>query len=233
MFSIRSGDEIKFDLAGNAWSPPCEGWRDTSIKTVHRHGGDQYVALTGDRAVNTVWFWLDDGADIGEVGMPFAICCRRARTTICERQVSCASCRSRRSIERLLSLIVGTGSGDDRSCSALPQASVLKCWRAEASSARSGISGSHAGKWRRCSPSKGRCSARWRDRWADRGHGDQFDFDLGREPAIVPLEHDLSAPVGLLSGLSIALIGAAALIAVVSGRQAMGGEVVRAVREDW
>jgi putative ABC transport system permease protein len=44
---------------------------------------------------------------------------------------------------------------------------------------------------------------------------------------------DLSAPVGLLVGLSAALIAAAALIAVVSGRQAMGGEVVRAVREDW
>jgi putative ABC transport system permease protein len=44
---------------------------------------------------------------------------------------------------------------------------------------------------------------------------------------------DLSAPVGLLSALSAALIAAAALIAVVSGRQAMGGEVVRAVREDW
>ena len=44
---------------------------------------------------------------------------------------------------------------------------------------------------------------------------------------------DLSAPVGLLAGLSAALIAAAALIAVVSGRQAMGGEVVRAVREDW
>jgi putative ABC transport system permease protein len=44
---------------------------------------------------------------------------------------------------------------------------------------------------------------------------------------------DLSAPVGLLGGLSVALVAAAALIAVVSGRQAMGGEVVRAVREDW
>jgi putative ABC transport system permease protein len=44
---------------------------------------------------------------------------------------------------------------------------------------------------------------------------------------------DLSAPSGLLTGLSLALIAAAALIAVISGRQAMGGEVVRAVKEDW
>ena len=44
---------------------------------------------------------------------------------------------------------------------------------------------------------------------------------------------DLSVPGELLTGLSLALVGAAALIAVISGRQAMGGEVVRAVREDW
>jgi putative ABC transport system permease protein len=44
---------------------------------------------------------------------------------------------------------------------------------------------------------------------------------------------DLSVPAPLLAGLSVALVAAAALIAVVSGRQAMGGEVVRAVREDW
>jgi putative ABC transport system permease protein len=44
---------------------------------------------------------------------------------------------------------------------------------------------------------------------------------------------DLSVPAELLTGLSLALVAAAALIAVVSGRQAMGGEVVRAVREDW
>jgi putative ABC transport system permease protein len=44
---------------------------------------------------------------------------------------------------------------------------------------------------------------------------------------------DVSVPAELLTGLSLALVAAAALIAVVSGRQAMGGEVVRAVKEDW
>jgi putative ABC transport system permease protein len=44
---------------------------------------------------------------------------------------------------------------------------------------------------------------------------------------------DLSAPSGLLLALSGALIACSALIAVFSGRQAMRGEVVRAVREDW
>jgi putative ABC transport system permease protein len=44
---------------------------------------------------------------------------------------------------------------------------------------------------------------------------------------------DLSAPVGVLAGLSFLLVAAAALIAVVSGRQAMSADVVRAVKEDW
>ena len=44
---------------------------------------------------------------------------------------------------------------------------------------------------------------------------------------------DLFVPMGALSILSGTLIGAAALIAVVSGRQAMRGEAIAAVKEDW
>jgi putative ABC transport system permease protein len=44
---------------------------------------------------------------------------------------------------------------------------------------------------------------------------------------------DLFVPLGLVSALSIALIASAALIAMISGRQAMQGDVVRAVKEDW
>jgi putative ABC transport system permease protein len=44
---------------------------------------------------------------------------------------------------------------------------------------------------------------------------------------------DLHPPWGLLLLLAAALIAAAAATAVLSGRQAMGMEVVRAVREDW
>lgn len=44
---------------------------------------------------------------------------------------------------------------------------------------------------------------------------------------------DLFVPAGLIAGLSAALIAAAAAIAVVSGRQAMRGEAVAAVKEDW
>jgi putative ABC transport system permease protein len=44
---------------------------------------------------------------------------------------------------------------------------------------------------------------------------------------------DLAAPGTLLTALSAVLVAAAAGIAVVSGRQAMSTEVVKAVKEDW
>jgi putative ABC transport system permease protein len=44
---------------------------------------------------------------------------------------------------------------------------------------------------------------------------------------------DVFVPTGLVTGLSLALIASSALIAVMSGRQAMRGDVVRAVKEDW
>jgi len=44
---------------------------------------------------------------------------------------------------------------------------------------------------------------------------------------------DLHLPWLLLAVLSLVLIAAAALTAALSGRQAMGGDVVRAVKEDW
>ena len=44
---------------------------------------------------------------------------------------------------------------------------------------------------------------------------------------------ELSFPWLQLAGFSAAVIVLAALTAVISGRQALGGDVVLAVREDW
>jgi putative ABC transport system permease protein len=44
---------------------------------------------------------------------------------------------------------------------------------------------------------------------------------------------DVHVPWGLLALLSGVLVTAAAVTAAVSGRQAMGDDVVRAVKEDW
>jgi putative ABC transport system permease protein len=44
---------------------------------------------------------------------------------------------------------------------------------------------------------------------------------------------DVHVPWLALAALSLVLIAAAALTAMLSGRQAMGDDVVRAVKEDW
>ena len=44
---------------------------------------------------------------------------------------------------------------------------------------------------------------------------------------------DLSLPWLALAGFSVLLLGLSMLTALVSGRQAMGGDVVRAVKDDW
>jgi putative ABC transport system permease protein len=44
---------------------------------------------------------------------------------------------------------------------------------------------------------------------------------------------DVHVPWTLLAILSVVLVAAAALTSAVSGRQAMGADVVRAVKEDW
>jgi putative ABC transport system permease protein len=44
---------------------------------------------------------------------------------------------------------------------------------------------------------------------------------------------DVHVPWTLLAVLSLVLVAAAALTSAMSGRQAMGDDVVRAVKEDW
>jgi putative ABC transport system permease protein len=44
---------------------------------------------------------------------------------------------------------------------------------------------------------------------------------------------DVFVPTSALVACSVILVGAAALIAVISGRNAMGTDVVSAVKEDW
>jgi putative ABC transport system permease protein len=44
---------------------------------------------------------------------------------------------------------------------------------------------------------------------------------------------DLHVPWGLLTALSLTLVASSAAVAAFSGRQAMGEDVVRAVKEDW
>ena len=66
------------------------------------------------------------------------------------------------------------------------------------------------------------------------GAARQPDPDLRRESTIVSLEHGPGRAHAAARGvLSVLLVAAAASIAVLSGRQAMSCDVVRAVKEDW
>ncbi|WP_129640990.1 FtsX-like permease family protein [Peristeroidobacter agariperforans] len=236
LFAIESGDEIEFDLAGKQVVGSVRGvWRDYE----HQNGAivmgrDDYVALTGDRAVNTVWFWLDDAADIGKVGnairdlMPPGTD-HDMRTPGELRKLSLAAFDRTFAITYLLELVAVTiglfGIAAGISAQVLARRSEFGALR-------------HLGFTR------GQVATMLAIEGSVLGAlGVIVGLIAGTAISLILIyvvnrqsfhwSMDLSAPVGLLAGLSAALIAAAALIAVVSGRQAMGGEVVRAVREDW
>ena len=236
LFAITSGDEIEFDLAGKTVVASVRGvWRDYE----HQNGAivmsrDAYVELTGDRAVNTVWFWLDGGADLDEVGdairdllPPGAD--HDMRTPGEVRKLSLEAFDRTFAITYLLELVAVTiglfGIAAGMSAQVLARRSEFGALR-------------HLGFTR------GQVATMLAIEGSVLGAlGVIVGLFAGTVISLILIyvvnrqsfhwSMDLSAPVGLLAGLSAALIAAAALIAVVSGRQAMGGEVVRAVREDW
>lgn len=236
LFGIESGDEIELDLAGKSVVASVRGvWRDYE----HQNGAivmgrDEYVALTGDRAVNTVWFWLDDGADLGKVGnairdlMPPGTD-HDLRTPGEVRKLSLEAFDRTFAITYLLELVAVTiglfGIAAGISAQVLARRSEFGALR-------------HLGFTR------GQVATMLAIEGSVLGAlGVIVGLFAGGVISLILIyvvnrqsfhwSMDPSAPVGLLAGLSAALIAAAALIAVVSGRQAMGGEVVRAVREDW
>ena len=236
LFAIEAGEEIRFELAGKQVVASVRGvWRDYE----HQNGAivmarDEYVALTGDHAVNTVWFWLDEGADLAKVGnairdlLPPGVD-YDMRTPGELRELSLAAFDRTFAITYLLELVAVTiglfGIAAGISAQVLARRSEFGALR-------------HLGFTR------GQVATMLAIEGSVLGAlGVIVGLIAGTVISLILIyvvnrqsfhwSMDLSAPVGLLSGLSVALIAAAALIAVVSGRQAMGGDVVRAVREDW
>jgi putative ABC transport system permease protein len=236
LFSIKSGQQLRFEIAGKPVVASVRGiWRDYE----HQGGAivmdrDAYVTLTGDRAVNTVWFWLDDSADIGKVGNAIRDLLppgteHDLRTPGEIRALSLAAFDRTFAITYLLELVAVTiglfGIAAGISAQVLARRSEFGALR-------------HLGFTR------GQVARMLAIEGSVLGAlGVIVGLISGTVIGLILIyvvnrqsfhwSMDLRAPVGLLAGLSVALIGAAALIAVVSGRQAMGGEVVRAVREDW
>lgn len=236
LFALELGERIEFELAGKPVAASVRGvWRDYE----HQNGAivmdrDDYLALTGDRSVNTVWFWLDDSADIAKVGNAIRDLLppgteHDLRTPREIRALSLAAFDRTFAITYLLELVAvtiglfGIAAGIS--------AQVL---------ARRG----EFGALRHLGFTRGQVARMLAIEGSVLGAlGVIVGLLAGTVISLILIyvvnrqsfhwSMDLRAPIGLLAGLSIALIAAAALIAVVSGRQAMGGEVVRAVREDW
>lgn len=236
LYAIASGDRVSFKLGGKSVAASVRGvWRDYE----HQNGAivmdrKDYLALTGDRAINTVWFWLEASADIAKVGnvirdsMPPGTE-HDLRTPREIRALSLAAFDRTFAITYLLELVAVTiglfGIAAGISAQVLARRSEFGALRHLGFTRRQvagmlAIEGSVLGTL-----------------------GVFVGLLAGAVISLILIyvvnrqsfhwSMDLHAPLGLLAGLSAALIGAAALIAVVSGRQAMGGEVVRAVREDW
>lgn len=236
LFALEPGEEITFELGGKAVTASVRGvWRDYE----HQNGAivmarDDYLALTGDRTVNSVWFWLDDSADLATVRNAVRDLLppgteHDLRTPGEIRALSLAAFDRTFAITYLLELVAVT----------------------------IGLFGIAAGISAQVLARRGEFGALRHLGFTRRQVARMLAIEgavLGALGVIVGLvagvvisliliyvvnrqsfhfSMDLRAPIGLLTGLSLALIGAAALIAVISGRQAMGGEVVRAVREDW
>lgn len=235
LFSIQAGDSLRFELAGKPVVASVRGvWRDYE----HQNGAivmdrEEYVRLSGDRALNTVWFWLDDGIDLATFAnsirdlMPGTE--HDMRTPGELRRLSLAAFDRTFAITYLLELVAvtiglfGIAAGIS--------AQVL---------ARRG----EFGALRHIGFTRGQIATMLSIEGAVLGAlGVIVGLIAGGVISLILIyvvnrqsfhwSMDLSVPVELLTGLSVALIAAAALIAVISGRQAMGGEVVRAVREDW
>jgi putative ABC transport system permease protein len=236
LYSIEPGAQIAFELAGKPVTASVRGvWRDYE----HQNGAivmdrNDYLALTGDRAVNTVWFWLEDSADIAKVGnavrdlMPPGTE-HDLRTPGEIRELSLAAFDRTFAITYLLELVAVTiglfGIAAGISAQVLARRSEFGALR-------------HLGFTR------GQVARMLAIEGSVLGAlGVIVGLLAGTVISLILIyvvnrqsfhwSMDLRAPLGLLAGLSVALIAAAALIAVISGRQAMGGEVVRAVREDW
>lgn len=236
LFALEAGDAAQFELAGKPVAASVRGvWRDYE----HQNGAivmarNDYVALTGDSAVNTVWFWLSDSATAASVGdavrdllPPGAEYDMRTPGEL--RQLSLAAFDRTFAITYLLELVAVTiglfGIAAGISAQVLARRSEFGALR-------------HLGFTR------GQIATMLAIEGSVLGAlGVAVGLLAGAVISLILIyvvnrqsfhwSMDLSAPLGLLTGLSVALIGAASLIAVISGRQAMGGEVVRAVREDW
>jgi putative ABC transport system permease protein len=236
LFDWRVGDKRDVSIGGRLAHTFVRGvWRDYE----HQSGAivmdhESYAALSGDRAVNTVWLWLADGVSEQDVqaavrdtlpaGADYDL-----RTPGEIRRLSLAAFDRTFAVTYLLELVAvliglfGIAAG--------MSAQVL---------ARRG----EFGALRHLGFTRAQVAAMLGIEGAVLGAvGVIVGLAAGAVISLILIyvvnrqsfhwSMDLSAPLGLLFALSVALVASAALIAVLAGKQAMSGDVVGAVKEDW
>lgn len=236
LFALHAGDTIELLIAGERISASVRGiWRDYE----HQNGAivmerAAYVRLSDDRAVNTVWFWIAPGAS--EASVQSAI-----RDTL-----PAAAEYDQRTPRELRELSLAAFDRTFAVTYFLEWVAVLI-----------GLFGIAAGVSSQVLARRGEFGALRHLGLTRAQIGIMLAIEgavLGALGVIVGLitgvivsliliyvvnrqsfhwSMDLAAPTGLLTALSLALVASSALIAVFSGRQAMSGDVVRAVKEDW
>ncbi len=235
LLELPMGAEFDMPIGGESIKVSIRGvWRDyehqRAVLVMER---SDYVRLSGDHAVNTVWMWLEPGASVEAVQ-------RQIRDRLPHGDYDLRTPRELRRLSlqafdrafavtyalELIAILIGMFG-----ISAGTSAQVL-ARRAE------------FGVLRHIGLTRTQIAATLAIEGAGLGGlGVAAGLVTGGLVSLILVyvvnrqsfhwSMDLFVPVGLLVTLSCALIAAAALIAVFSGRQAMREDAVRAVREDW
>ncbi|HEY5806366.1 MAG TPA: ABC transporter permease, partial [Povalibacter sp.] len=234
--ALRSGSMFDVGIAGNTAAVFVRGiWRDYE----HSRGAmimerQRYVTLTGDAAVNTIWFWLASAVDVTSVQQQIRDRLPQGAeydmTTPRElRRLSLQAFDRTFAVTYLLEVI----------------AIVIGLFGiAAGTSAQVVTRRREFGVLRHIGLTRSQIGATLAIEGAVLGTlGVITGLATGALVSLILIyvvnrqsfhwSMDLFVPGVALTVLSLILIAAAALIAVISGRQAMRGDVVAAVKEDW
>lgn len=236
LLGVRAGDGVDVLIAGKPVRASVRGlWRDYQ----HQMGAvimqrSTYLKLTGDRAVNAAWLWVEADASLDAIQQQVrdrlpADAQFDMRTPADIRRLSLLAFDRTFAITyalELIAILIGLFG-----ISAGTSAQVL---------ARRG----EFGVLRHIGLTRAQIAATLAIEGAGLGAlGVLAGLLTGAVVSLILIyvvnrqsfhwSMDVFLPGGLVGALAVALVGSSALIAVFSGRQAMRGDVVRAVKEDW
>lgn len=236
LFALSVGDRFNLNVGGKPLPVLVQGlWRDYE----HQGGAvlmerDRYIEVSGDEAVNTVWLWLAPDAAANEV--------RTAINTRLPANVQ-YDVRDTRQL-RVLSLDVFDRTFAITYVLELVAVAIGLFGIAAGISAQVVARRGEFGALRHLGFTRGQLARMLGIEGSVLGTlGVTVGLAMGVLISFILIyivnrqsfhwSMDISLPGWLLAGLSAALIGCSAMIAMLSGRQAMSTDAVRAVKEDW